>query len=151
MKATGNATVGGHQITADEIRIRYNTKTEGDNQYEAGSEGSLLVLLNLSLTQEMKDEGVAREFIARCQVIFFIISILVHPVIQKLKKKAGLVPTDEVTIFYDLKEGYLSSVVKAHLENITTAVRANVVAGRVFKIPQHHLIHISNDITCTIS
>ena len=70
LKATGNATVGGHQITADEIRIRYNTKTEGDNQYEAGSEGSLLVLLNLSLTQEMKDEGVAREFIARCQVNF---------------------------------------------------------------------------------
>jgi len=68
-----------------------------------------------------------------------------------LKKKAGLVPTDEVTIFYDLKEGYLSSVVKAHLENITTAVRANVVAGRVLKIPQHHLIHICNDITCTIS
>lgn len=47
-----------------------------------------------------------------------------------MKKKAGLVPTDEVTIFYDLKEGYLSSVVKAHLENITTAVRANVVAGK---------------------
>ena len=68
LKATGTATVGGHQITADEIRIRYNTKTEGDNQYEAGSEGSLLVLLNLSLTQQMKDEGVAREFIARCQV-----------------------------------------------------------------------------------
>ena len=42
-------------------------------------------------------------------------------------------PTDEVTIFYDLKEGYLSSVVKAHLENITTAVRANVVAGRVLQ------------------
>lgn len=51
-------------------------------------------------------------------------------------------PTDEVTIFYDLKEGYLSSVVKAHLENITTAVRANVVAGRVLQIALHHLIHI---------
>jgi len=77
--------------------------------------------------------------------IFFIISILVHPVIQKLKKKAGLVPTDEVTIFYDLKEGYLSSVVKAHLENITTAVRANVVAGRVLKT----LVDIN--VECTIS
>ena len=64
-------------------------------------------------------------------------------------------PTDEVTIFYDLKEGYLSSVVKAHLENITTAVRANVVAGRVLKIPLHHLIHINYmyklyDIICNI-
>ena len=92
MKATGSATVGGHQITADEIRIRYNTKTEGDNQYEAGSEGSLLVLLNLSLTQEMKDEGVAREFIARCQVIFFIISILVHPCYSEIEKESRIGP-----------------------------------------------------------
>ena len=47
---------------------RYNAESEGDTKYEAGSEGSLLVLLNLSLTQEMKNEGVAREVIARCQV-----------------------------------------------------------------------------------
>ena len=59
-------------------------KFQGDIKYEADSEGSLLVLLNISLTQEMKDEGVSREVINR---------------IQKLKKKAKLVPTDEVTVF----------------------------------------------------
>ena len=49
---------------------------------------------------------------------------------QKLKKKANLVPTDEVTIFYDVKPGYLSSVVSKHLESITSSVRATVIAGK---------------------
>ena len=92
LKASGTATVGGHQITSDEIRIRYNTKTEGDNQYEAGSEGSLLVLLNLSLTQEMKDEGVAREFIARCQVILFTILMFTSLTGSEIKEKSRIGP-----------------------------------------------------------
>ena len=74
-----------------------------------------MVLLNMSLTQEMKDEGVAREFIARC---------------QKLKKAAKLVPTDEVTIFFNLQPGYLRSVVEARLGDISAAVRATVKCGR---------------------
>ena len=74
-----------------------------------------MVLMNLSLTQEMKDEGVAREFIARC---------------QKLKKAAKLVPTDEVTIFFNIQPGYLRSVVEARLGDISSTVRATVKCGR---------------------
>ena len=47
-----------------------------------------------------------------------------------MKKKANLVPTDEVTIFYDVKPGYLGSVVAAHLTNITSSVRATVIQGK---------------------
>lgn len=83
-------------------------------KYEADSVGSLLVLLNISLTQEMKDEGVSREVINR---------------IQKLKKKAKLVPTDEVTIFYQVKDGYVADVIKSHFEKIQSSVRATVMAG----------------------
>ena len=68
----------------------------------------------MSLTQDMKDEGVAREFIARC---------------QKLKKAAKLVPTDEVTIFFNLQPGYLRTVVETRLADIATAVRATVKCG----------------------
>ena len=56
-------------------------------KYEADSEGSLLVLLNISLSQDMIDEGVSREVVNR---------------VQKLKKKAKLVVTDEVTVFYQV-------------------------------------------------
>ena len=47
-----------------------------------------------------------------------------------MKKKANLVPTDEVTIFYDVKEGYLNSVISDHLTNIATSVRATVISGK---------------------
>ena len=68
----------------------------------------------MSLTQEMKDEGVSREVVNR---------------IQKLKKKAKLVPTDEVTVFYDVPKGYLADVIKNHFDKIETSVRAKFVAG----------------------
>jgi len=114
LQNSGTAKLGAHTITSDEVRIRYNAESKGDQEYEAGSEGSLLVLLNMSLTQEMKDEGCAREFIARC---------------QKLKKAAKLVPTDEVTIFFNLQPGYLRTVVETRLADISTAVRATVKCG----------------------
>jgi isoleucyl-tRNA synthetase len=60
---------------------------KGTVKYEADSEGSLLVLLNISLSQDMIDEGVSREVVNR---------------VQKLKKKAKLVVTDEVTVFYQV-------------------------------------------------
>ena len=47
----------------------------------------MLVLLNISLSQDMIDEGVSREVVNR---------------VQKLKKKAKLVVTDEVTVFYQV-------------------------------------------------
>ena len=68
----------------------------------------------MSLTQEMKDEGVSREVVNR---------------IQKLKKKAKLVPTDEVTVFYDVPKGYLADVIKNHFDKIETSVRAKFIAG----------------------
>ena len=68
----------------------------------------------MSLTQEMKDEGNVRSVINR---------------MQKLKKKAKLVPTDEVTIFYQVNPGYLSDIIKSNLEKIGTSCRATVAPG----------------------
>ena len=67
----------------------------------------------------MKDEGVSREVVNR---------------IQKLKKKAKLVPTDEVTVFLQLQDGYLSDVITKHFAKIETAVRAKLVKGKVKKM-----------------
>ena len=102
------------ELKTPHFSSKINLKFKGDVKYEADSEGSLLVLLNMSLTQEMKDEGVSREVVNR---------------IQKLKKKAKLVPTDEVTVFYDVPKGYLNDVIKAHFEKIETSVRAKFIAG----------------------
>lgn len=112
LRADGKMVVGGHEITKDEIRIQFNAKSEGTVKYEADSEGSLLVLLNISLSQDMIDEGVSREVVNR---------------VQKLKKKAKLVVTDEVTVFYQTPKGYLDDVITSHFEKIQSAIRATFV------------------------
>jgi isoleucyl-tRNA synthetase len=55
-------------------------------------------LLDLKADQSMIEEGMAREVINR---------------MQKLRKKAGLVPTDQVTVFYGITPA------KSELERIT--------------------------------
>ena len=52
-------------------------------RFEAHSSEDILILLDTTPDQSMLDEGVAREVVNR---------------IQKLRKKAGLAPTDEVTV-----------------------------------------------------
>ena len=55
------------------------------SKYEAQSDNEVLVLLDCTPDQSMLDEGIAREVVNR---------------IQKLRKKAGLQPQDEVTLYY---------------------------------------------------
>ena len=65
--------------------MRYSAAgpTAAASQYEAHSDNDLLVLLDTTPDQAMLDEGVAREIINR---------------VQKLRKKASLVPTDAVSV-----------------------------------------------------
>jgi len=70
--------------------------------YAAASMHNVLVLLDCTTDQEMMDEGLAREVINR---------------IQKLRKKAKLVPTDKISIFYEIDSK------KKDNEDLSRAVR----------------------------
>ncbi|EZA51423.1 Isoleucyl-tRNA synthetase, cytoplasmic [Ooceraea biroi] len=80
----------GHTLNEEDLRLTYNftssSAERSSQQYEAHGEGCVLVLLDISMTQEMIDEGLAREVINR---------------VQKLRKKAQLVPADEAIAYYD--------------------------------------------------
>lgn len=88
-----NYLVSGQKLEDGELRLFYsfgddNPSTKGDkegSEYEAHSDGGLVVLLHVKPDQKMFDQGLAREFINR---------------IQKLRKKAGLVPTDPADVMY---------------------------------------------------
>lgn len=56
-------------------------------QWEAAFTNEMVVLLDVSLHPELAQEGVAREMVNR---------------VQRLRKKAGLVPTDEVQMQYSI-------------------------------------------------
>ncbi|OCT83213.1 isoleucyl-tRNA synthetase 1 S homeolog isoform X1 [Xenopus laevis] len=110
---TGSIVVEGHELHEEDIRLLYtfDQVSGADAHFEAHSDAQVLVLLDVTPDQSMLDEGVAREVINR---------------IQKLRKKGNLVPTDEITIYYQsLPEGnYLQSVIERHTDFILATVKS---------------------------
>lgn len=90
LRDNGKLNVAGHDITLSEVKIINEFKADAVGQYDAFSNDKILVLLDIVLHEDLKDEGTAREIVNR---------------VQKLRKKAGLQVTDEVSVFYELEEG----------------------------------------------
>lgn len=75
----------GCKLEEQDLRLTYSFTDDLSKQYEAHSEGSILVLLDIILDEKMIDEGLSREVINR---------------VQKLRKKAQLVPSDAAIAYY---------------------------------------------------
>lgn len=72
-------------------------------------------MLNVTPDQSMLDEGIAREIINR---------------IQKLRKKAHLVPTDSITVYYNISPvGELSRVAKEFNDFIINVLKVPFIEG----------------------
>jgi len=108
----GEIEVLGEKLGADDLRLIYtfdNNSAETGAEFEAHSDNNILVLLNVSPDDSMLDEGLAREVINR---------------IQKLRKKAKLLPADEITIYYKTPQsGSLSRVIPAYDEFIFATIK----------------------------
>ncbi|XP_029990139.1 isoleucine--tRNA ligase, cytoplasmic isoform X2 [Sphaeramia orbicularis] len=119
---TGSIVVDGHELLEEDLRLMYTFDQSSGSaaQYEAHSDAQVLMLLDVTPDQSMVDEGVAREVINR---------------IQKLRKKAHLVPSDEITVYYRCQpEGeYLDSVIKAHNDFILATTKAPLLP---FPVPK---------------
>ncbi len=79
LEKNGRATVEGYDISLDNVEIM----TKDIPGWTVTSEGKLTVALDLKMTEELKAEGIAREFINR---------------IQNLRKDSGLELTDKIRI-----------------------------------------------------
>jgi len=77
-------TIGGREvdITPDLLDIRVSAK-EG---YAVGMEGGVFVIVDTALTEELVQEGLAREFVSK---------------VQQLRKQKGLEMMDRIEIVYD--------------------------------------------------
>uniref|UniRef100_H2Z861 Isoleucine--tRNA ligase, cytoplasmic n=1 Tax=Ciona savignyi TaxID=51511 RepID=H2Z861_CIOSA len=108
--SSGSIQVLGHDLVAGDLRVIFQFEKE-NSKYEAHSDNDVLILLDVTPDQSMLDEGVAREVINR---------------IQKLRKKAKLVPTDDVTVFYNAmgSDKYLCNVIMAHGEYISNNIKS---------------------------
>ncbi|KRT82124.1 tRNA synthetase, partial [Oryctes borbonicus] len=99
----------GQRVELSEIRLIFKTDL-ASGQYEVHSDNDVLVLLDCTPDSIMQDEGTAREIINR---------------IQKLRKKAHLVPTDEITVFYKT-EGELKRVAESFKSVIEETIKATI-------------------------
>ena len=93
MKNTGSRDIMGHAILFDELHVGYEVNSDSGS-FAAASMHNVLVLLDCTTDQEMMDEGLAREVINR---------------IQKLRKKAKLVPTDKISVIYNIDNSKVDS------------------------------------------
>ena len=103
--------VAGHGLEEGEVKILYTLGRceEKDQKYEAHATCGILVLLNIQADTEMMNEGMAREVINR---------------IQKLRKKAHLVPTDPITVWYRItKSEEIARSVESLHDFITSSLK----------------------------
>lgn len=119
--AQGYFTILDQRIELDEVRIIYCTSEQVGGHFEAHSDNEVLVLLDMTPNEELLEEGLAREVINR---------------VQKLKKKAQLIPTDPVLIFHELEtnitkketletQAQLKKVLSSYSDMIKTAIKSD--------------------------
>jgi isoleucyl-tRNA synthetase len=83
---SGNITVEGHQLSAEDLRVQRSVKQSPKTAHlEVTVEGDVMILLDAFAYPELAQEGLARAVLNR---------------IQQMRKRAGLVPTEDVKLAY---------------------------------------------------
>ncbi|WP_294314703.1 isoleucine--tRNA ligase [uncultured Chryseobacterium sp.] len=93
LEKEGKLDIQGYEITLDDVEI----STKDIPGWTVTSDGKTTVALDLTLTEELKSEGVAREFINR---------------IQNLRKEKDFDLTDRITIFLEENSPFLEDIRK---------------------------------------
>ncbi|KAJ4968949.1 hypothetical protein NE237_015650 [Protea cynaroides] len=84
----GGVTVAGHSLKRTDIKVirEFKRPDNKEEELDAAGDGDVLVILDLHSDESLSDAGVAREVVNR---------------VQKLRKKAGLEPTDIVEMYFE--------------------------------------------------
>jgi len=135
----GEIEVLGHALTTEDVKVIREFK--GDSRYEAGFSEDALTMLDCLVDDELRSEGLAREVINR---------------VQKLRKKAGLLPTDPVEIFYTVSSipsssstpadaavtpATLEAAIEARADYIKTATKLPLVNSKFRTNPSVTILH----------
>jgi len=106
--ANGKMEINGKEICTDDVKI--NRSFVGDTKkFEACWEGGIVAVLDLEENKELRQKGLAREFINR---------------VQKARKRSGITPNDTVDVYYRCtpENGELAQAIKAQNEYIFKAI-----------------------------
>lgn len=114
--ATGSITVAGCDLTAEDLRVsREIPKSKETEHLEVATDGQLLVILDTTLYPELVPRALAREMLNR---------------VQKMRKTAKLVPTQDVRMSYTVTQGDpedLEAMFKSQEAVFAKAVQGGIV------------------------
>lgn len=88
-QASGSMDVKGHSLSSSEVEVSMQFQGDSSVMQDCGN-NDVLVIINVEEDEALLAESVARE-VTRC--------------VQQLRKKAGLMPTDQVEVFFEADAG----------------------------------------------
>ncbi|KAF8248072.1 hypothetical protein K440DRAFT_549624 [Wilcoxina mikolae CBS 423.85] len=129
----GEIDIAGVKIVAgDLIVVRGLAQTESTKDMETNTEKDVLTILDTAMYSELESEGLAREIINR---------------VQRLRKKAGLVPTDDIKMEYKVLNDPigLEQVFKEHSPMFEKTLRRPLDEAIITrKEPLHMIADVDN-------
>lgn len=105
LESNGSVSVSGFDIALGDVEIL----TEDIPGWLLAVEGGLTVALDINVSDELKQEGIARDFVNR---------------IQNLRKDSGFEVTDKINIYLENTDEEISKAVIKHTAYISTEVQA---------------------------
>ncbi|GAO48636.1 hypothetical protein SAICODRAFT_59029 [Saitoella complicata NRRL Y-17804] len=103
--------VNGVKLVEEDLQVVRGIDAEKNQGYDTNTDQDVLVLLDIAIHPELQSEGLAREVINR---------------VQRLRKKAGLVATDDVRMLYRVVDEDtlgLDNVITQHEELLVKTLR----------------------------
>ncbi|ORY85549.1 tRNA synthetases class I-domain-containing protein [Protomyces lactucae-debilis] len=113
---SGEIVIAGIPLTSGDLVVARDCDTSKLEGFQSCTDTDAIVLLDITIHPHLQQEGLAREVVNR---------------VQRLRKQAGLLATDDVAMHYKLiddKAG-LEEAIKQNEELFVRSLRANVVAA----------------------
>lgn len=123
----GHTTVSGIRLETEDLIVKRGLKEDDDfKNLETNTDDDVLIILDAGIYPELAEEGLGREIINR---------------VQRLRKKAGLMPTDDVKMEYRV----LEDPEAIGIEKVFKTQAAALEKSLRRPIDKHHVTQINGD------
>jgi len=124
--------IEGEAVTlgADDVAIQH----EDIEGWTIGADGNIVVALDTTLTDELVDEGIAREFVSK---------------IQAMRKESGLEVTDRIAIKFSTEDDRLEQAINRR-ESYICAETLAVQIEKISDVTESAVTISVNDLSCSV-
>lgn len=106
-----NLKIAGETLTEREFEVLLKVRKEFEESASAISSNDAIVLLDLEITDELRAEGYARDFVR---------------IVQQVRKDSGLEITDRINVMFHVKHSEISNAIKEGAQYIAEQTLASI-------------------------